>query len=109
MKGAGTYDDYIQNSSPEAQQQEIERTLAVLNQLAPALQSLLDAELKSGNKVADVGKNYPDDGSICVTLAKRFKNKYTNSDLVYSLSNDPHYWYADYCTIDTPRHLLISG
>jgi|GEM_PF-1850742 len=109
MKVAGTYDDYIKNSSPEAQQQEIESALEALNQLLPALQTVLDAELKAGNKVADVGRNYPDEGSICVTLTKRFKNKYKTNDLVYSLSNDPHYWYADYCTVGTPKHLLICG
>lgn len=109
MKAAGTYDDYIKNSSPAAQQLEIAKALEALNQLPQALQKVLDAELKAGNKVTDVNRNYPDEGSICVTLVKRFKNKYKDKELVYSLCNDPHYWYADYCTIHTPKHLLICG
>lgn len=109
MKVAGTYDDYIKNSSYEAQQQEIEKALEVLNQLRPELQAVLDAELKAGNKVADVGRDYPDKGSTCVTLTKRFKNKYKTTGLLYSLTHDPHYWYADYSTMGTPKHLLICG
>lgn len=109
MKVAGTYDDYIRSSSPEARQKQIEKALEALNQLPLAIQGVLDGELKAGNKVADVGRNYPDEGSICITLAQRFKNKYKNNSLVYNLCNDPHYWYADYCTTDTPRHLLICG
>lgn len=107
MKAAGTYHDYIKHSSPEKKQQEIDKALEALNQLPAVLQQVLDGELKAGNKVADVSRNYPDQGSVSVTMTKRFKNKYTANGLVYSLCDDPHYWYADYSTIGMPRYLLI--
>lgn len=93
----------------ELTREELDQILDQLLRLPPALQAVLDAELKAGNKVADVGCNYPDHGSICVTLAKRFKTKHKNSNLVYRLTKDPHYWYAEYCTTSLPGYLLLCG
>lgn len=83
--------------------------LLQLHQLTPALQNILDEELKAGNKVDDVANDYPDPGSICVTLSQRFKRSYKTGSLQYTLTNDPHYWYADYCTTSQPRHMVICG
>lgn len=109
MKAAGTYDDYIRYSSPEAQQHEINEALETLHKLPASLQGLLDAELKAGNKVAGAGCGWPDEGSIVVELTERFHTRYKQAGLNYGLTNDPHYWYAEYCTTDRPRHMLVCG
>ena len=53
------------------------------------------------------GKDYPEKGSINVTLEKRFSAKYHSEITKYTLCNDPHYWFADYSTKTEPKHLLI--
>lgn len=85
------------------------RALALLHHLPPALQFILDAELKAGNKVMDVMSDYPDPGSICVTMQHRFKRRYKTGGVQFNLTNDPHYWYADYSTTEMPRHLIICS
>jgi hypothetical protein len=82
--------------------------LALLNtRLHPALQSVVAAEVAAGNRVSDAGADWPDPGSVHVTLRDRFGDRHANETVVFSLCDDPHYWHADYSTLDTPRHLLI--
>lgn len=82
--------------------------LLLLERLPPVIQGILDAELKARNKVSGVTEDYPDPGSICVTLSKRFLIKHRpGAKAVYALCNDPHYWYAGYETKEMPRHLII--
>jgi len=83
-------------------------TLETLNtRLHPALQKILAAEIASGNRVVDVGIDWPDAGSVHVTLHKHFDNRHANAEAVFSLCDDPHYWHADYSTTAKPTHLLI--
>lgn len=37
----------------------------------------------------------------------RLGDRHANAKAVFSLCDDPHYWHADYGTVDMPRHLLI--
>jgi hypothetical protein len=83
-------------------------TIAVLNiRLHPALQRIVAAEVASGNRVVDVGIDWPDAGSVHVTLRDRFSNRHANAEAVFSRCDDPHYWHADYSTTAKPTHLLI--
>jgi hypothetical protein len=85
--------------------------LNLLNHLHPAIQQIIAAEVKKDNLVCDAGMDYPDKGSIHATLIKRFNNQYNSPQARFGLTNDPHYWHADYMTVnetsDEPRHLLI--
>jgi hypothetical protein len=81
--------------------------LNLLNRLHPAIQAIVAAEIKKGNLVCDAGIDYPDKGSIHATLSKRFNNQYDGPQAKFSLINDPHYWHADYMTMNAPKHLLI--
>lgn len=82
--------------------------LALLNErLHPALQAIVAAEVASGNRVCDAGVDWPDTGSVHVTLDRYFDNRHACAQAVFSLCDDPHYWHADYSTVDKPRHLLI--
>jgi hypothetical protein len=82
--------------------------LALLNtRLHPALQEILAAEVASGNRVTDAGVDWPDAGSVHVTLSRRFDSRHASAEAVFSPCDDPHYWHADYSTADPPRHLLI--
>jgi hypothetical protein len=84
------------------------KTLALLNtRLHPALQEILAAEVASGNRVTDAGVDWPDAGSVHVTLSRRFDSRHASAEAVFSPCDDPHYWHADYSTADAPRHLLI--
>jgi hypothetical protein len=83
-------------------------TIDILNtRLHPALQKILAAEVASGNRVVDVGIDWPDAGSVHVTLRDRFSNRHAGAEAVFSLCDDPHYWHADYSTTAKPTHLLI--
>jgi hypothetical protein len=81
--------------------------LDCLNRLHPALQRIVDTELKRNNAVSDAGENYPHPGSIHVTMKHRFNAQHATDAARFSLCNDPHYWHADYSTIEQPSHLLI--
>jgi hypothetical protein len=85
-------------------------TLALLNtRLHPALQAIVAAEVASGNRVSDAGVDWPEPGSVHVTLSKRFDNRHANAAASFSLCSDPHYWHASYetNTAGEPTHLLI--
>ncbi|MDQ0037451.1 hypothetical protein J2W30_005227 [Variovorax boronicumulans] len=98
-------EDCLDTSSARANRRE---TLDILNtRLHPALQKILAAEIASGNRVVDVGIDWPDAGSVHVTLHNHFDNRHTNAEAVFSLCDDPHYWHADYSTTSKPTHLLI--
>jgi hypothetical protein len=81
--------------------------LDCLNRLHPALQHIVNQELKRGNLVSDAGNDYPHQGSIHVTMSERFDDRYDSAAAPFSLCNDPHYWHADYSTIEQPSHLLL--
>ena len=83
-------------------------TLTLLNtRLNPALQKIVAAEVASGNRVSDAGVDWPDPGSVHVTLRDHFGSGHASAEAVFSLCNDPHYWHADYSTAGKPGHLLI--
>ncbi|QFZ84275.1 hypothetical protein GFK26_16670 [Variovorax paradoxus] len=87
---------------------ERREALALLNtRLHPALQRIVAAEVAAGNRVVDVGIDWPDVGSVHVTLHTRFTGRHAGKEAAFSLCNDPHYWHADYSTAEKPRHLLI--
>lgn len=80
--------------------------IACMEALHPALQTILDAELRAGNFVRDASRNWPDEGSIFITLTHPFHQKYEVGDpVVYHEPGDPHYWTADY-SCGTPTHVL---
>lgn len=95
----------LAESAPRASRRGI---LALLNtRLHPALQAIVATEVAAGNRVTDAGTDWPDAGSVHVTLAGRFDGRHANAQAAFSPCDDPHYWHADYSTADTPRHLLI--
>ncbi len=84
------------------------RVLALLNErLHPTLRHIVAAEVARGNRVCDAGTDWPDAGSVHVTMSQRFTGRHANAQAAFSLCDDPHYWHADYSTAGTPRHLLI--
>jgi hypothetical protein len=77
-----------------------------LNDLRPELQKILDLELKVGNRVLDASRDWPDPGSVFITLREPFHRRYDVKDPVrYNEPNDPHYWQADY-SCGNPCHVL---
>lgn len=83
------------------------RMQSLLADLVIPLRNIVAAELQRGNTIADVGKDYPDNGSVHVTMRDRFDDRYASKDALFSLCDDPHYWHADYSSVTHPRHLLI--
>ena len=77
-----------------------------MNDLRPELQEILDLELEAGNRVLDTSRDWPDPGSVFITLKLPFHRKYEVKDPVrYDEPNDPHYWQADY-SCGKPCHVL---
>lgn len=96
------------NSFSQARsEKDVLRMRSLIADLAPPLKDIVVAELRRGNKIADAGRDYPDNGSVYVTMRDRFDDKYASKHAVFSLCNDPHYWHADYSTVISPRHLAI--
>lgn len=93
---------------PSMQRPSRRETLTLLNtRLHPVLQKIVAAEVASGNRVSDAGVDWPDPGSVHVTLRDHFGSGHANAEAAFSLCNDPHYWHADYSTAGKPTHLLI--
>lgn len=114
LKDAGQFDPDIHREDgtivgddPASQQAMRDDILKYLNQLHPALQNIVDAELAKGNFVYGAGIDYPEPGSIQVTLSRYFDDDYDSEETPFSYLNDPRYWHADYQTIEKPVHLLI--
>ncbi|WP_157609925.1 hypothetical protein [Variovorax sp. Root434] len=81
--------------------------LALLNdRLHPALQAIVAAEVLAGNRICDAGTDWPDPGSVHITLAEHFDGRHASAQAAFSPCDDPHYWHAHYSTTDKPRHLL---
>jgi hypothetical protein len=100
-------DGSIVGFSSQDQKKRREEILHFLNQLHPALKQIVDAELKIGNRVYDACLGYPQKNSITVTMSQLFTKKYESKKVEFSICNDPHYWRADYRTLNEPIHLLI--
>jgi hypothetical protein len=82
---------------------EIVRCLMALD---PLLKEILDSELNDGNHVQDAFMDWPDRGSVFVTLTDAFHMEYETGDSVkYTEPADPHYWTADY-SCGNPVHVL---
>jgi hypothetical protein len=75
----------------------------------PALRAMLDAELAAGNAVREVGREFPQPGSILVQLRDPFKAKPAVLDpaVEHLAINDPHWWLDEYRAGDPP-HLLVG-
>ena len=80
---------------------------SIAAELAAPIKAIVVAELKRGNIIVNVGKDYPDEGSVHITLRDSFDGRYESEDVVFSVCDDPHYWHADYITKTIPRHLLM--
>lgn len=87
--------------------EEIEVILKKVNGLPIEMKSILKAELRCGNKIKDINYDYPDKGSVAITLSERFRGKYNIKNVIHSKNNDPHYWGEDYCSESHPRYLIL--
>lgn len=80
--------------------------LDCMKELHPELRKLLDLELEAGNRVTDASRDWPDEGSIFITLSGPFQRIYdTDGKVAFNEPNDPHYWTADY-SCGMPAHIL---
>ncbi|OPL19272.1 MAG: hypothetical protein AVO35_11885 [Candidatus Aegiribacteria sp. MLS_C] len=80
--------------------------LECMRDLHPELRKLLDAELEAGNRVTDASRDWPDEGSIFLTMSGPFRTGYDRAGpLRYNEPGDPHYWTADYSCGD-PLHIV---
>jgi len=85
---------------------ERQKIVECMNDLWTELQVILDMELRAGNLVFQASRNWPDPGSVFITLKKPFHQSYPVKDPVkYSEPKDSHYWEADY-SCGKPVHVL---
>jgi hypothetical protein len=103
-------DGSIKGFSSKDQEENCKIILGHLNLLHPTLQAIVEAEMKEGNFVYGSCKDYPDPGSISITMQKDFTNKYQRIGVRYVPCFDPHYWrasYEVYHEFNNCTHLLI--
>ncbi|QHT71244.1 GNAT family N-acetyltransferase [Rhodocytophaga rosea] len=79
-----------------------------LNDLHPDLKPILEAEIAPGNEVSSASVGWPKPDSILVSMKKPFilKHEKYSANVEYNELNDPHYWKAEYATLD-PVHLIV--
>jgi hypothetical protein len=77
--------------------------------LHPSLRRLLEAELAAGNVIREIGRNFPDPGSLLVQLREPFKHRPDSlpDDVIHLALNDPHWWMDEY-RAGHPPHLLVG-
>jgi hypothetical protein len=69
-------------------------------QMAAPLQVILEAELSSGNAIAEVS-SWPPKCRLLVVLRHPFHAPYsTLAGIEYADVNDPHYWKSEYRLVD---------
>jgi hypothetical protein len=75
----------------------------------PALRTMLDAELAAGNFVREVGREFPERGSILVQLRQPFRAApaVLPPGVEHIHVNDPHWWMDEY-RAGNPPHLLVG-
>ncbi|HEX5632159.1 MAG TPA: hypothetical protein VFX50_02990 [Gemmatimonadales bacterium] len=81
----------------------------VPDELHPALRAMLAAELAAGNAVREVGRNFPEPGSVLVQLRHPFRARPTvlPDGVTHLAINDPHWWMDEFRAGDPP-HLLVG-
>jgi RimJ/RimL family protein N-acetyltransferase len=89
------------------QEWQARRDGAALAALHPLLAAILEEELRAGNEVVETGSDWPDLESVFVRLKHPFhiRRMPLPDGVVYSESDDPHWWKADY-SAGSPRHVL---
>ncbi|WP_299123197.1 hypothetical protein [uncultured Tenacibaculum sp.] len=65
-------------------------------EISPSIVTLLKAEIKTGNEVAEISKGWPKQNSVLIIMKKPFIKKYTINGLKYRHVNAPHYWKEEY-------------
>lgn len=107
MKEAGVDEETLLALSPKGRDGIRKTVLHYANLLHPTMKVILDQELKLGNRISDASDDYPDKGSINVTISKKFKGQYQLQGVQYTQTNDPYYWFEDYMMQTKPRHLIL--
>ena len=89
-----------------------EKWFNLIRKLPSNLRSALLLELESGNRVTSIQYcNWPQKGSILISLAFPFKNDFSGKrfGVDYRLMNDPHYWQTDiHQIVDGVEHLIVT-
>jgi hypothetical protein len=77
--------------------------------LHPSLRLLLEAELAAGNVIREIGRNFPDEGSLLVQLREPFKTNppMLPDDVTHERVLEP-YWWSDEFRAGTPPHMLVG-
>ena len=82
-----------------------------MERLPKGIKCALLMELKAGNKITSFQySNWPQNGSILVSLEMPFKVNFIANDIGLKLRilNDAHYWNQDICqTVEGVDYLLI--
>lgn len=77
--------------------------------LDQTLSKIVQAELKSGNLIADVSTGWPEEGSVVLAFSQRLSADHVTGESVnYVFVNDIRYWIHEYSTTTKPTHLVIS-
>lgn len=63
------------------------------------LNDILNSELARGNEIAE-DSAWPPKCKKLIVLKRRFHHPYAAGSLEYRKISDPHYWYAEYTTIN---------
>lgn len=71
---------------------------------------ILENEIKSGNKIVETYRGWPNTESIFISLKKPFIIKINNlpPKIIYREINDSHYWKAEYFHEES-THILVCG
>lgn len=75
----------------------------------PSLRVILEAELAAGNVVREVGRGFPEPGSLLVQLRDRFRVRHEPlPPEVRHVTLDDPLWWMDEFHAGEPPHLLVG-
>lgn len=93
----------------------IGHTLQLLQDIHPILATVLDAELRAGNRVRTACDDFPYPGMLTINLLKPFARRYKAKKLDFLLVKDPHdgpdpaHHYSQYTTPLAPAQYLTAS
>ena len=76
-----------------------------LAEFSVILKTIMDEELRAGNKIVETSEGWPAAPTIMVLLGKPFAKAYTIAGVELREINDPHWWKSELYDVET-KHIL---
>ena len=84
---------------------DIIKMIGLFEKINPLLKELVFRELEEGNIIYDVTMDYPEPGSVHISMQSEFMLRHELKEVTYNELQDHHYWKGEY-SVGKPAHLV---